>query len=198
MSEDGWAIHYGKGLKCFAFEEARALQLAVSLHGIVHAMRYVEEIVTREDLAKELSDPNVRAFLLMIRRGEGTAGSDGYHMLFGGALFTDLSAHPHQTVLLSGYASSAAGAYQFLSRTWDHLVEQYGFPDFSPQCQDEGAVALIAGRGALEDVKAGNLVVAIRKCNKEWASLPESPYGQPTRTMAEATVTYTESGGRLA
>lgn len=98
----------------------------------------------------------------------------------------------------NGLSSTAAGAYQFISRTWDGLVEQYDFPDFSPQSQDLAAVALIKGRGALNDLKDGNLSEAIRKCCKEWASLPYSPYGQPRRTLAQALNTFTDFGGRIA
>ena len=94
-------------------------------------------------------------------------------------------------------SSTAAGAYQFLSRTWDALVRQYGFKDFSPENQDKGAVALIIGRKALDDVIAGNIEQAIRKCNREWASLPGSPYGQPTRTLDQALETYRLAGGYL-
>jgi muramidase (phage lysozyme) len=192
---DGWAIWYGRELKCFSFDYARALQMARDLHGIIHAMVYE---MTRDDLKSALDDTNVQAMITVIRTGEGTLGDDGFRKLFGGELFTSFAAHPHKLVNLSGYSSTAAGAGQFLSKTWDHLVEEYGFPDFSPECQLEGIVALIAGRGALDDVKTGNLQEAIRKCNKEWASLPESPYGQPVRTMAQAEKTFTDHGGTLA
>jgi NAD-dependent dihydropyrimidine dehydrogenase PreA subunit len=46
-----------------------------------------------------------------------------------------------------------------------------------------------------EDVLAGRLGDAIAKCAREWASLPGSPYGQPTRTMAQARATYEQFGG---
>jgi hypothetical protein len=47
-------------------------------------------------------------------------------------------------------------------------------------------------------VAQGDLATAINLCNKEWASLPGSPYGQPTRTMAQATQTYLQAGGSLS
>lgn len=134
--------------------------------------------------------PNVHAFLAVIRAGEGTAGDKGYRMMFGGELFDSFSDHPRRAITrkLGGrpITSTAAGAYQFLSRTWDGLVRQYGFSDFTPRSQDLGAVALIAGRSALRDVLTGDFESAVRKCNREWASLPESPYGQPTLTWARA------------
>ena len=151
-----------------------------------------------EVLRTALQDPNVQAFLRVIRAGEGTAGENGYRTLYGGGLFDDFSKHPNVTVTAGGYTSTAAGAYQFLYRTWNGLVREYGFPNFNPIFQDEGAVALIIGRKALEAVKAGNLVEAIRLCNREWASLPGSPYGQPTRTIEQATKTFLDAGGTLA
>jgi muramidase (phage lysozyme) len=155
--------------------------------------------MTRDDLRAALAHPNVQAFLQVIRAGEGTLDVlDGYRRMFTGPLFDSFAQHPNQIHQAGALASTAAGAYQFLHRTWQALVEQYHFEDFSPQCQDEGAVALIAGRGALADVMAGQLGAAIGKCNREWASLPGSPWGQPTRTMAQATKTYTQAGGTLA
>lgn len=154
--------------------------------------------MTRNDLQAALLDLNARAFLMLIRTGEGTADVGGYTRLYGGKQFTSLADHPRILVHAGGLSSTAAGAYQFLSKTWDGLVKQYGFTDFSRQSQDEGAVALIAGRNALEDVITGQIESAIRKCNKEWASLPESPYGQPTLSMAKALKVYAQYGGKLA
>lgn len=153
-------------------------------------------------LQEALRSQNVGAFLSMLRYGEGTADALGYHRLFGGKNCDSLEDHPRdpQTCTLRGgktLTSTAAGAYQFLARTWDGLVREYGFADFSPQSQDLGAVALIKGRGALDDVIAGRLGAAIIKCNKEWASLPGSPYGQPTVTMDKARQLYMAAGGSI-
>lgn len=153
-------------------------------------------------LIEALDNPNVRAFLRMLRHGEGTAGDDGYRVMFGGGLFDSFADHPRQAITrkLGGkpITSTAAGAYQFLSRTWDGLVKQYGFADFAPKNQDLGAVALILGRKALHDVIAGRFEDAVRKCNREWASLPGSPYGQPVVTMARARQEYEAHGGMYA
>lgn len=153
-------------------------------------------------LIEALDHPNVRAFLRMLRHGEGTASDDGYRVMFGGERFDSFADHPRRAITkkLGGtpITSTAAGAYQFLSRTWDGLVAQYGFRDFSPKNQDLGAVALILGRKALEDVVAGRFEEAVRKCNREWASLPGSPYGQPVVTMARARQEYEKHGGSYA
>lgn len=163
-------------------------------------------------LIAALQDSNVQAFLRMLRHGEGTAGDDGYRVMFGGAHLVgldglpgtadDFADHPRQLITrkLAGkpISSTAAGAYQFLSKTWDGLVRDYGFADFTPSNQDLGAVALILGRKALDDVKAGRFEDAVRKCNREWASLPGSPYGQPVVTMARARQEYEAHGGTYA
>lgn len=146
-------------------------------------------------IAAALDDTNLRAFLAVIRAGEGTADGDGYRRCYGGSLFDSFADHPRRTITAGRWTSTAAGAYQFLARTWDGLVKQYAFPDFSPASQDAAAVALIAGRKALDDVLAGRIQAAIRKCNLEWASLPGSPYGQPTRTLAQALAVYAAAGG---
>ena len=154
------------------------------------------------ELIAALDHPNVRAFLRMLRHGEGTAGENGYRVQFGGGLFDSFADHPREAVTRSlggkPITSTAAGAYQFLARTWDGLVKQYGFADFSPKNQDLGAVALVAGRGALQDVMAGRFEQAVIKCNREWASLPGSPYGQPVVTMAHARQEYEAFGGSYA
>lgn len=152
-------------------------------------------MLSREPLRAALQERNVLAFLAVVRAGEGTSDPDGYRRHFGGRLFTGYADHPRVAITAGGYTSTAAGAYQLLARTWDGLVQQYGFPDFSPASQDEAAVALIIGRGALAAVRAGRLDEAIAACNREWASLPGSPYGQPTRTLAQATRTYLAAGG---
>ena len=98
-----------------------------------------------EDFAAALQNQNLQAFLHVIRAGEGTSDADGYRRCFGGELFDAFTDHPRRLITKGRYTSTAAGAYQFLSRTWDGLVRQYGFADFSPAAQDLGAVALIAG-----------------------------------------------------
>jgi muramidase (phage lysozyme) len=136
------------------------------------------------------SSANLRAFLRMLRVGEGTPDEDGYRRMFAGRLTDSFADHPRiaVTAKLGGkpITSTAAGAYQFLSRTWDECAKALELPDFSPASQDVAAVFLIRRRKALPDVLAGRIERAIELCNCEWASLPGSPYGQPVRTMAQA------------
>lgn len=143
----------------------------------------------------DLNHPNVRALLAVIRRGEGTADENGYRRIFGGQLFTDFKDHPRITVRKSGYTSTAAGAYQFIVSSWDETKRIMNLPDFSPRSQDLAALGRIVARGALADVKAGRFDEAIRKIAREWASLPGSPYGQPTISWDTARAVFASAGG---
>ena len=155
-----------------------------------------------EKLRAALADTNVRAFLRVIRAGEGTADEDGYRRQFGGELFTDFSRHPNRAITKTlgdkQLTSTAAGAYQFLGRTWSECQAALNLPDFSPASQDLAAVFLIARRKGLEHAIAGRLEQAIAACANEWASLPGSPYGQPTKTLAQCHAVYKQHGGTYA
>lgn len=142
-----------------------------------------------------LDHPNVRAFLRVIRTGEGTADEGGYRRLFGGGTFASYADHPRIVVSKSGYHSSAAGAYQAIASTWDETKRIMRLPDFTPRSQDLFALGRLAARGALEDVTAGRFESAVRKTAREWASLPGSPYGQPTISWERARTVYASAGG---
>jgi muramidase (phage lysozyme) len=143
---------------------------------------------------------NLSAFLRVIREGETSQTDDAYRTIVGGEKFDSFADHPRKRVFIKSLNvwSTAAGAYQFLSRTWDECKAALGLPDFSPDSQDKAAVFLIRRRKALDDVIAGRFEDAIWKCRLEWASLPGSPYGQPTKTMARARAVYERFGGRYA
>lgn len=154
---------------------------------------------------------NLSAFLRVIRAGETSQDEQAYRWLFGSTprapkLFDSFADHPriktwekNDEFIRNGKKdyTTAAGAYQIVESTWDPLAKRLGLPDFSPASQDRAAVALIEGRKALADVEAGRIEQAIAKCAKEWASLPGSPYGQPTKTMAQALAIYRQYGGLL-
>ena len=131
-----------------------------------------------------IQNENVQAFLALIRHCEGA----GYTTLFGGGIVENTDDHPRIAVTrtLGGkpITSTAAGAYQFLSRTWDECVNALGLTDFSPPNQDRAALYLIERRRALPAVMEADWTTAIERCNREWASLPGSPYGQPTKSLA--------------
>ncbi len=131
-----------------------------------------------------LKNPNVQAFLALIRWTEGA----GYQTLFGGGIVDSLEDHPRIAITrtLGGkpITSTAAGAYQFLSRTWDECKKALDLPDFTAANQDRAALYLIERRRALPAVLEGDWTTALERCNREWASLPGSPYGQPTKPLS--------------
>lgn len=142
-----------------------------------------------------VNHPNMRAMFAVIRRGEGTAGPNGYRTMYGGGLFDSFADHPRTKVKKWGITSSAAGAYQALTSSWDETARIMNLPDFSPASQDLFCLGRIAARGALDDVIRGDLTTAIAKLNREWASLPGSPYGQGTINMATVVATFAAAGG---
>lgn len=145
-----------------------------------------------------VSHPNMRAMFAVIRQGEGTSDAGGYSRLFGGGSFEGFADHPRRVVKRGGYTSTAAGAYQALAKVWDETARLMKLPDFSPASQDLFALGRIAARGAVDDVIAGRFDEAVKKLGREWASLPGSPYGQPTKTIAQARSTYSANGGAFA
>lgn len=139
--------------------------------------------------------PRVRAFLDVIAFAENSGyGSifeknGGYNIMFTGKTFTSYADHPKIKFRSGSLVSNAAGRYQFLSGppapTWENAKKALGLPDFSPISQDKAAVWLIQNRGAYNDVLQGSFDSAISKLNTEWASLPGSPHGQPTKSLTQ-------------
>jgi muramidase (phage lysozyme) len=172
------------------------------------------EAVTPQPPDTDTAARNLAAFLMTIRHAEGTAGPDGYRMMFGGRLFADFSDHPRQAHQFTDQLgrtlwTTAAGAYQFLAvsplpgggqtrvDTWDRLQRRLALPDFSPVSQDRAAVELIDECGAIGDAKAGRIDSAIAKCRRVWASLPGAGYAQPERSRDWLAARYVQAGGVL-
>lgn len=155
--------------------------------------------MTLAALRAALAHPNVAAFLRLIRERESSQDSSAYTIINGGSHFSAPPwAHPWPDGTPTTRGGKAAGAYQFLPSTWLALVRGYGFADFSPESQDLGAVALIAERGALDDVLAGNLTLAVRKLRPVWTSLPGASESSASWTLAKARAVYEKWGGTVA
>lgn len=141
--------------------------------------------------------PERRALLDTIRFAEGTwigGSTNGYRVIYGGSLANSLERHPEQ-VVVRRYVSAAAGAYQFLPRTWRMAADALALPDFGPRSQDQAALWLVDRRGALRAVDHQGLnAEVLARLAPEWASLPAhhggSFYGQPVRRVAELTAFY--------
>jgi muramidase (phage lysozyme) len=157
--------------------------------------------LTQRQLTAYVMDPFVRAFLDTIAYAEGTYEHgqvknllDGYYKQFTYATTQSLAEHPRRvvcTTLKNGkrLCSSAAGRYQFITKTWTDLVQRLGLQDFSPLAQDFGAIQLITDKQALDDVLHGRFHAAMRKVATIWACLPASPYGQPARIKRDGAMT---------
>lgn len=142
-------------------------------------------MTTQADLDTALRNPRVRAFLNAIGQGEGKS----YNTLFGGKTFDNYDDHPNiivrKRVQGKPIASTAAGRYQILKRTWNSLKNKFGLTDFSPLNQDRAAVGLLINNGALGDILANDIPSAMHKLRNVWASLPGNTYGQNGVTQNE-------------
>lgn len=156
---------------------------------------------------------NIQAFLWVIRVAEGTSGPLGYRTMYTNKIFPvddptkrTFRFRDHPRIVNKAYSrlqrkilpSSAAGAYQFLSDTWNDCVRATRVPDFSPASQDRAAIWLVSQCNALENVKKGNIRRALFQCRAIWASFPNSPHQQPTRSEKDLLAAYVKAGGKLA
>ena len=178
----------------FKFKQLSFFFLAVSAVTATLAFPTVASAQTRCHTSSALAtasediSPEERALLDTISMAEGTRTSGGYGILFGGGSFHDCSNHPRVRIPIPGNYTTAAGRYQFIDTTWDTVRVEENLPDFSPQSQDKGAIALIRKRDALADLQEGRFKMAVHKISIEWASLPKNngscPYPpQPCLSM---------------
>jgi len=135
---------------------------------------------------------NVRAFLDTLAYAEGTGAS--YNYIFTHVTFESYADHPRKRLCSGKLCSDAAGRYQFLSKTWYGVAPDLGLTDFTPPSQEKAVLELIRRSGAYKVVlKSGvyeNFTLALSRLNGVWASLPGSPYGQPTHSIAKLWKAY--------
>jgi muramidase (phage lysozyme) len=123
---------------------------------------------TLTDYEQLLANANVLQGLGLISSVESNGFPDsGYYTMFGGGQFEG-DQHPNKLNKAYGLSSTAAGRYQFLSRTWKDLSKKLGLTDFSPRSQDLAALALLDQLGALDDFIAGDFKKAIPKIKTTW------------------------------
>jgi len=120
--------------------------------------------------------PTVRAFLDTLAYAEGTGWH--YNYIYSFATFEHYGEHPARRICSGGLCSTAAGRYQFLSKTWAGLAADLGLTDFSPPSQDKACLEIIRREGAyglvLGSDNFDNFSAALSKLNRIWASA-----GQP-------------------
>jgi muramidase (phage lysozyme) len=145
-------------------------------------------------------EAKVRAFMRMIRVGEGTEDEGGYQRIVGGSTFKDhgkdMSTHPD--IYIKEHNSRAAGAYQITMNNWnDKPFEKWRtnkkITDFTELSQDKYCVYLIKDKKkALDLIKKDKISEAIAKCRTEWASLPGAGYGQREEKLSNILKKYDE------
>ncbi len=172
----------------------------MSAHSPLHWFDEAELLLIEPPEPVDHRAGNVAAFLDMLSFAEGTirfGDQDGYNVMVGGKTFDSYHDHPRQLVWLPAYNinSSAAGRYQFLTRTWDDLAKRFNLPDFTPTSQDLGAVHLIRQCKALSLIHEGRIREAIHACRRIWASLPGAGYGQRELAADELLQVYHDAGG---
>ncbi|MEO8516563.1 MAG: PAAR-like protein [Flavobacterium sp.] len=136
-------------------------------------------------------EARVRAFLRMLRVGEGTQGEAGYTTAFNNNKITDLSKHPE----INYGGSTAAGAYQIMRYTWWWLnghklngdnektgvyeayhdyAKKYDIEDYKQESQDRLCLILMkhTKKGLIDNIVNGNTEAAIKTASETWASLP--------------------------
>ena len=160
----------------------------------------------------DTASKNLQAFLWMIRVAEGTDTINGYNTMFTGKTFnvTDPTingiANPTYNYAVfpgilnsaNGKTSSAAGAYQFTSKTWQGCQKALNLPDFSPASQDKACVYLLSQTNSINDIQNGNFTIAVSKNKKIWASLPGANYpGQPMQKLSDLQTAYLKAGGTV-
>lgn len=176
------------------------LELITDGDGVFSAVQSNPQVVDKtEQFSEIVGEPTeveqrIRAFMQTIRHCEGTTGDTGYRIMFNNVPITNgLVDHPRTIITAGSYQSSAAGAYQILTKTWDTLTSRHSeLTDFQPATQDKACYYLLLGRDAINSIRANDISGAIMKCNREWASLPGSPYGQPRKTLANTLGVYQE------
>jgi muramidase (phage lysozyme) len=162
--------------------------------GVLQAGAVARQLAEYEALA---GNPRVRAMLDTIAFAEGA----DYDVMFTGKRFDSTKGwqHPRAVQKSPGYASDAAGRYQFLSTTWDRAAKELGLKDFSPRNQDIAALRLMEWRGVdLNTLAAGDPTAdTFAKLAPEWASLPtkagKSAYGQPVKGLDKLMGRYRQS-----
>lgn len=147
--------------------------------------------MTKEYYIDLLKNDNVRAALDTIARAEGVRF--GYNTLYGNTKILSLDKHPNTKITKWGITSTAAGRYQFLFSTWSRLEKLLKLDDFGPLSQDIAALRLIDEKGAIPNLLTGDILTAVFKIRKVWASLPEAGYGQGERTKEEILKYFTSA-----
>lgn len=133
---------------------------------------------------------------------EGTRGhsKDGYNVMFSFRLMSSCRSHPNTCIRYGGTCSTAAGRYQFLTRTWNSVASARNLQSFEPENQERGAAYLISTTRRVNvpqnrAMSAAEFSNAMSKLSYEWASLPPGRYGQPNKSSSQMRSMYCSLAG---
>jgi muramidase (phage lysozyme) len=133
---------------------------------------------------------------------EGTRGysKDGYNVMFSFKLASSCNRHPNQCIRFGSTCSTAAGRYQFLTKTWNAIAQARNLTTFEPENQERGAAYLISTTRKVSvpqdrPMTATEFSNAMAKLSYEWASLPPGRYGQPSKTQSQMRSMYCSVAG---
>jgi muramidase (phage lysozyme) len=153
-------------------------------------------------------NPQVMAFMRVIREGESSQGPEAYYMMNGGKLFTkangfisDLTNIPHPGFIVKPGTSTAAGAFQVVRGSWGHMSRFRDLGEnavMTPANQEKVALALLAWRGALPAVMRGDIETALKKIPDEWEAFKPAKMIQQGKTVAHYKAVFKKYGGTLA
>lgn len=137
-----------------------------------------------------------------IAYAEGTRNhsKDGYNVMFSFKLMNSCASHPNQCLKFGSSCSTAAGRYQFLTKTWNSVKSAKGLSSFEPENQERGAAYLVSSVRKVtvpqsRPMTASEFSNAMSKLSWEWASLPPGRYGQPNKSASQMRNMYCSLAG---
>ena len=159
--------------KVYLFNTLSSEQLSITESAVLTSSPRTDIVNVTEKYGLYNYELNLRAILSMLKQAE--AGSSNaplsYNSWNSGDLFTShsYSANPKDYQKHPGMnpnsKSSAAGAYQFLSRF-------YSMPDFNPISQDKAALKLMTTKGYNAAI-FGDVPSFVKESKERWTSLKE-------------------------
>lgn len=74
---------------------------------------------------------------------------------------------------------------------------RFELPDFSPDAQDEAAIAMLNYSGALGFILSGHLIGALDRARDDWPELPAKGHTGGRITLSRAIEIYQQHGGQF-
>jgi muramidase (phage lysozyme) len=154
--------------------------------------RYLEAVTCDPSRAAGVVGSYQKAMHDSIAWAEGTRGysKDGYDVKFGFHLMPSCYSHPDDCIKFGSTCSTAAGRYQFLTRTWNGAMHALQLSSFEPDNQERAGQYLVRNVRKVtvpqdRAMTAAEFSNAMSKLSYEWASLPPGRYGQPVKTQSQ-------------